>query len=754
MPYTPPAQQSPSTSNLHTPTLSRSHSSNGFASSVGSPARPELPRSASYLQRHRRTPSILKATSFVTPPPRVNTDLAVKPVAATSDSSNRRAVVVNGNLHQSPLPMTNSSIPSGAVMSPPDSSQSSSDEESLRSNRRGRQLANLAELQAAIRIIEQHRGSSPSRIADEARKAQVSLDFAIPALRSALKGSSASADDLTSAAPLSQSARKISHSRSSTESAIILGTNDGSSGNSDDEEVLCIKPPMIRKKSGELVKPALRPSFNGRRRPSSMPGTPTYGKAVHFDSHLEHVRHFLQVDRPLAVSAGSSPVESYESENEFPFSDEVPRSRAPPYEWEMTMSNFPRETFERHQLPIRLEKVFLSSDKKNLIGNVVVKNLSFQKLVVVRFTLDYWKTTSEVVAEFNNDIRRKDLADGHDRFTFNVKLADQANLEHRTMFFCVRYNVNGQEFWDNNGNINFQIDFKKQPLPQNGRNSSSTLGVRPLNSLPRSRPSPSVASGRPRSMPMFFDDFAEGFDSRYNFGDNHPPVSRVIGDSATSTIRLKQKTPASSASNSSLPFGNRYDFEASLSTPRKSPSSSERKPEWKPDLKYFSNGGALADGIPPPARSSLPATSSKKEPALNKPQLQSTSYNEFIDKYCFFGSVKSSPKAETPVSGDTALGVSPKTEVTSVSDIRPSPQPATQLSGAVDSSKSQATEVKELPIRTASPRLSRSSSPIPTTSQNAGSGMSSPVSFGYPFHHGTHAGFPFGDAQAPTAIRG
>ncbi len=136
-----------------------------------------------------------------------------------------------------------------------------------------------------------------------------------------------------------------------------------------------------------------------------MPGTPTYSKAVHFDSHLEHVRHFLQVDKPLAVSAGSSPVESYESEIEFPFGQDEPhRSKGPPFEWEIRLSNFPTETPERKLSPVSIERIFLSSDNKTLVGIVAVANLAFSKHVTARFTLDYWKTTSEVVAEYNNDV--------------------------------------------------------------------------------------------------------------------------------------------------------------------------------------------------------------------------------------------------------------------------------------------------------------------------------------------------------------
>ncbi|MGG6497930.1 UNVERIFIED_CONTAM: CBM21 domain-containing protein, partial [Bacteroidetes bacterium 56_B9] len=83
--------------------------------------------------------------------------------------------------------------------------------------------------------------------------------------------------------------------------------------------------------------------------------------------------------------------------------------------------------------------------------------ISFHKQVVARFTLDYWKTTSEVAAEYNNDIRTPSM-DGCDRFNFHIKLSDQANIDNKTLLLCVRYSVAGQEFWDSNNMMNYQID--------------------------------------------------------------------------------------------------------------------------------------------------------------------------------------------------------------------------------------------------------------------------------------------------------
>ena len=668
MPYTPPSQQSPVASQPDTPPLSRSHSyfKNQKPTTIttttlpASSPRPGLPRSSAstaYLHKHRRSPSVAKSTGSADG----NTTPDVSPRNAESDGQGSFAP--SGSLRQSPPPVNESAIPTGAVISPPDSAQSSSDEEENMKRGRVRELSNLAELQAAIRFIEQHRQSSPNRIQDALGK-NGPLSLVVPSSQS-----KQSEGDVSPRPPLSKEARKISHSRSNTESSMTLDLSRrpadspgrGSSDSDDaDEEDVPQKPPMLRKKSGELVRPALRPS-SARRRPSSMPGTPTYSKAVHFDAHLEHVRHFLQVDRPLAVSAGSSPVEQYEGEMEFPFGNDNAQNQEPPFEWEIKLPNFPRESAERVSMPIRVENVYLSSDNKKLIGNIAVANLAFHKLVVARFTLDYWKTTSEVVAEYANDVRRKQINDGYDRFNFSVKLEDQANLENKTMFFCVRYNVNGAEYWDNNKSMNFQVEFSKKLLPMNGKQGS--LATRPLNALPRSRPSPPMSAPRPKSMPTSFDDFADGFDTRYEF-DTFPQPGAAA--SSESPIRFKTPQPKDKiipeapSRRSNAPaqaFGNRYDFGASLSAAIQAasitlgdrsgfaakdipaPTAKQAVHSQKvAEANARDQNNALKKSPPQPSVTATPGEANPPKPAAltsEKPSLQSQSYHELLDKYCF-----------------------------------------------------------------------------------------------------------------------
>lgn len=692
MPYTPPSQRSPAPSKPNSPIISRNHSySEGCPPHGAQPQKPGLPRSVSstsYLNKHRQSPSITQNNTSAN--------------RQSSHGSAETGPSANGSLRPS-SPVNNWLIPLGALTTPPDSSDD--DDE------RGRDIGNLRELQEALQHIDVKRDRSPNR--HGAADVQPKHDI-VP---------SKEVQSLTA------EARKISHSRSSSDIGLSRHATElvnhpiltSSSENSDvEDDELRIKPPLLRKKSGELVKPALRPA--SRRRPSSMPGTPTYSKAVHFNENMEQVRHFLQVDRPIAVSAGSSPVEMFGSE-EYPFGyDDGYRATVPQYE--MKLDNFPGESFERKTAPVRVERIFLASDKKTLVGTVAVANIAFHKLVVARFTLDYWKTTSEVVAEYNQDVRKKQASDGYDRFNFNIKLADQANLESKTLLLCVRYNVNGTEYWDNNNHKNYQVDFvKKTKQSLHGRNNHS------MSSIPRSRQSPPAA--RPRSMPAgsFDDDFGHDFGSRFEFGSGRV----TIRDSPSTSIRLRSKNRRGSffpdqtarRTPTSQAFSTRYDFTASLSAALSTAQS------------------AMGDrsGIKPKATESPVAVSSS--PVLgtrpdgvssDKPGLQSAEYNELIQKFCFFGTAgKDSPKG-TPQTAQSQNkdGASDYlngygSSQSSSSSSPASPTMSLQTDGATDSFT---------PSRSQAHFSSRSTSPGPVTGSGPENIINSTFQYGYGMHGG------------------
>jgi hypothetical protein len=640
MPYTPPSHRSPASSATASPDVSR-------RSSITSGQKPSLPRSASYLNKHRRTPSATPAAeTHSTPSPPYGSSDEVKNAGAA-------AAPVSASLRKSPPPVTDDrGIPNAAIISPPDSASSDSEDEG-RPEIRGRKLGKLRD---AVSQIPQPRTPSPP-----SKESRLSRDDVTP--RSIIH-TSFSAMTLSE---LPKSGRRMGHVRSATDpnaSAIMTSAENSQTVSEDSEDDMRPKPPMVRKKSGELVRPALR----GNKRPSSMPGTPVFAKAVHFDSHLEHIRHFLQVDRPLAVSAGSSPVENYDSDAEYPFpggEKRGPGARSPPFDWQLITNNFPHDSPVRREQPVRLEKVWLSPDQKSMLGSVAVSNLSFQKSVVCRFTLDYWKTTSEVAAEFSHEIRPRVTRVSQDRFTFSIKLSDTINLELKTLYFCIRYNVNGQEYWDNNGSANFQVDFRKQFKPQNGKNGFSGAASRSANSLPRSNRKQNPAAGaRPAQMPLSF----EGFDknSKFKFDDH---INDFLGESNTPGLRLKTKSTSNLASDnitkglgltapSGLAFANRYDFGASLSAAVQAAKDSAAKDKDalymkrnirdSPTLMTFGPplSAPPASQSSPPASASAPATAAAPSPNVGLGLgLASSSYEELVSKYCFFGSKQSTAAA-------------------------------------------------------------------------------------------------------------
>lgn len=541
-------------------------------------------------------------------------------------------------------------MPAGAITTPPDSGQTSDDEESSQRGDRGAEK--FGELHDAVHRSfdsSKHTGSPENEPANSGQnhpKLHLDLpprDFDPP-----------SPNEQVAPIPrkLSSAARKISHSRSATEDSFFDAQHPQSEGGTpapsdeSDEDFGSGKPPLLRKKSGELVKPAIRPV--SRRKHSSMPGTPTYSKAVHFNDNIEQVKHFLMVDRPIAVSAGASPVDGHDEEHEFPFGFKASRE----VEWELRLKNFPRESLERMTKPVRVERLYLTPDQKNLVGVVVVANLSFYKQVIARFTLDYWRTTSEVVGEYNNDLRQKARDDGYDQFHFSIKLSDQANLETRTLLLCIRYNVGGQEYWDNNDNMNFSVEFAKKEKPSAVHHHTAAPAA--SAPIPRSRHNSSASTGRPRSMPSFEDDFSSGFDtdSMIKF--------RSSGGKRQSLANARQNPPGSSQ------FSTRYDFGASLSAAlSQAQAQSQMRDRDLRKAQFAANAASdQAEQTEASRPSTLPARTGVVAPVNSHIQtprhdnliatnqaMDSRAYQEFVSKFCFVGA---KPGAESAMAAPAA----------------------------------------------------------------------------------------------------
>ncbi|KAH7189872.1 putative phosphatase regulatory subunit [Fusarium oxysporum] len=92
---------------------------------------------------------------------------------------------------------------------------------------------------------------------------------------------------------------------------------------------------------------------------------------------------------------------------------------------------------------------------------IVVAKLASEKSIICRFTRDYWKTVSETPAQY---YRAPSSRSGQNyyKFVVSIRFFDADGLGSSPLFFRVRYIVNGQEYWDDNSGVNFEVDFRRK----------------------------------------------------------------------------------------------------------------------------------------------------------------------------------------------------------------------------------------------------------------------------------------------------
>ena len=255
----------------------------------------------------------------------------------------------------------------------------------------------------------------------------------------------------------------------------------------------------IYRKNGTPVKSSLKssrssptdPTENSARRPS-LPNTPSMEKIVHFDAQLEQIKFFKKDHKPSSISREGSP-EDTEEDSEFVssghdqrFMHRKGRSFYPGSSEEEKI----RQTLvlERVNIPLRnalaqpdeilgstdvkLEKIGLSTDAKLIEGTIIVRNLAFEKWIAVRFTFDWWQTTSEVAARYRESIHEYNI----DRFEYSIRLPDVTccKIEEKRLFVAIRYTTAGREIWDNNNRENYHLRFKRITTPEKEKKSSAS----------------------------------------------------------------------------------------------------------------------------------------------------------------------------------------------------------------------------------------------------------------------------------------
>ena len=313
---------------------------------------------------------------------------------------------------------------------------------------------------------------------------------------------------------------------------------------------------LVRKKSGEILKPSLKDSslasyFSKIKRSRSLPTTPTY-KQVHFGFDND-VRYFKTKDKPNTISATNSPTlagtdvllegihldsddeddeddansysggshpshssySGFEDDEEFnnfnlnsSGSSSYPRNDNE-IEWKLRLLNFAPLSYTKNiekSSPVFLERLFITIDKKYLLGHIAVKNLSFEKYLTVRYSLDNWLTIIEIPTSFIED--RPDILkqNNYDRFIFQIPLHklfnsfglssagnhSSGNAKSKNTYknvhvhnnsqeniyqLCIKYYANGREYWDNNNFKNYEIGLTKTSKNMNPNPKGSNSKV-------------------------------------------------------------------------------------------------------------------------------------------------------------------------------------------------------------------------------------------------------------------------------------
>lgn len=102
---------------------------------------------------------------------------------------------------------------------------------------------------------------------------------------------------------------------------------------------------------------------------------------------------------------------------------------------------------------VLLENIILK-DVTSINGTIKARNLAYEKKIAVRITFDCWKTSKDHDATYVKSIYG---TDAFDTFQFNIAVPKSFDPVMQKVEFCIRYQTNKMEFWDNNEGQNYSI---------------------------------------------------------------------------------------------------------------------------------------------------------------------------------------------------------------------------------------------------------------------------------------------------------
>lgn len=397
--------------------------------------------------------------------------------------------------------------------------------------------------------------------------------------------------------------------------------------------------PLLRKKSGELVKSSLKLSSLTKCNSSPQLTNVSPNKSVRFASRLINVKMFDGNDSPSTVStADNTPMgspkffhensDSYFKLNNLPEDDDISDLTSDDDEnfkffnnkYVIKSHNVPSTSNMNHS-PIYLQSIFLSSDGKVLQGLIMCQNLAFEKKLSIKLTFNGWKSNLII----NNTQYVKSLpVNGFDQFMFNVPLNNlpkSLNIE-----MVIKYEVNHNVYWDNNRARNYHITLRSE-----GGNNSKTSKIQNYN------------YSFQKNLPQF-DDLVHKL---LNFKNDHDDdITENEDDDFCRPLRKStlQKRYSFNSELSSTPRSTappvRPKLVSSVSTPLPKYSQSYKSkhqdrsttnpPKSMPGVAAFDSNLSTPDD----SNLSTPEDSNLSTPDDTK--FNSKSYTDLLQSYCFY----------------------------------------------------------------------------------------------------------------------
>ncbi|NXG78766.1 PPR3A phosphatase, partial [Baryphthengus martii] len=115
------------------------------------------------------------------------------------------------------------------------------------------------------------------------------------------------------------------------------------------------------------------------------------------------------------------------------------------------------------QQKVLLESVVFLPGITCMNGIIRVLNVSFEKMVYVRMTLNNWLSYYDILAEFMPNSCGSET----DQFCFKISLVPPYQKDGAKVEFCIRYETSVGTFWANNDNKNYElICHKKETAPK------------------------------------------------------------------------------------------------------------------------------------------------------------------------------------------------------------------------------------------------------------------------------------------------